>query len=210
MKHIKKKILILLGLVLFMSSISVIGQNKSEKSAQEIFPDTPENRTLVQEAYEQFLDINKKHGHFIEVNGVNMFYLEWGDSSGTPLIWSHGYSSSGFELAAVAKELVEAGYHVYSITYRGHGQTQVDDYNFSLAHIADDIAAMMDQLGIKKAVIGGLSLGGGVSTTFYENYPQRALGLILEDGGGDAVQIRTEIMYPETKEMMKNWPELQT
>lgn len=183
-------------LILCLFAIGVQAQ-----SSQDVLPDTPENRARVEAAYEQYLDINKKHGHFIEVNGIRVHYLEWGDDRGVPLIWSHGYSSTAFELINVAEQLVDVGYHVYSISYRGHGQTQVEDYNFSLAHIADDIAAMMDRLGIEKAVIGGLSLGGGVTTTFYENYPERALGLILEDGGADAVQIRTELMYEQFKAM---------
>lgn len=173
------------------------------------FPDTPENRALAGQAYEQYLAIDKAHGQFIEVNGINMHYLEWGDQDGVPLIWSHGYSSTGFELVNVGQQLADAGYHVYAITYRGHGQTQVEDYNFSLSHIADDIAAMMDQLGIPRAVIGGLSLGGGVTTTFYENYPGRALALVLEDGGADAVQARTEMMYEQMKAMMANMPDLE-
>ncbi len=174
------------------------------------FPDTPENRALAEQAYEQYLAIDKAYGHFIEVNGIKMHYLEWGDQDGVPLIWSHGYSSTGFELVNVGQQLADAGFHVYSITYRGHGQTQVEDYEFSLSHIADDIAAMMDQLGIQRAVIGGLSLGGGVTTTFYENYPERVLALVLEDGGADAVQARTEKMYEQMKAMMANMPDRET
>lgn len=200
-----KPLVILLSLLLAMAAVA-----DTPEPAPDPFPDTAENRALVAQAYEQYLDINKDYGHFIEVNGIRMHYLEWGDDSGTPLIWSHGYSSTEFELVNVAQQLVDAGYHVYNIAYRGHGQTQVEDYNFSLSHIADDIVAMMDQLGIEKAVIGGLSLGGGVTTTFYENYPDRALALILEDGGADAVQARTEKMYPMMKEMMANFPEMPT
>jgi len=172
----------------------------------DVFPDTPDNRALVAKAYDQYLALDKSHGHFIEVNGIRMHYLEWGNKDGTPLIWSHGYSSSAFEMGNVGQKLADAGYHVYAITYRGHGQTQVMDYNFSLSHIADDIAAMMDKLTIEKAVIGGLSLGGGVATSFYENYPERTLALILEDGGADGVQARTEKIYPQMKEMMANMP----
>ncbi|MBN7797639.1 alpha/beta fold hydrolase [Parahaliea mediterranea] len=165
------------------------------------FPDTPENRRIVDQAWDEYRRLDAEHGQFIDVNGIRMHYLEWGDESGVPLIWSHGYSSTGYELANVGPQLAEAGYHVYSITYRGHGQTQVGDYAFSLSHIADDIAAMMDALGIERAVIGGLSLGGGVTTAFYDHYPDRVLGLVLEDGGADAVQARTEKMYEMAKQM---------
>ncbi|MFC3050485.1 alpha/beta hydrolase [Kordiimonas pumila] len=175
-------------------------------SAAEAFADTPENHNIVEQSYAAYQRISKEHGKFIDVNGIQMHYLEWGDETGIPLIWSHGYTSSGYELAGVAEGLVKAGYHVYAITYRGHGQTQVRDYNFSLDTIADDIAAMMDKLGIDKAVIGGLSLGGGVTTAFYDHYPERALAIVLEDGGADAVQARSEKMYPIMKKLIDDNP----
>ena len=49
--------------------------------------------------------------------------------------------------------------------------------------MADDIKSILDELKIKKAVIGGWSRGGMISTAFYDTYPDRVLGLILEDGG---------------------------
>tara|TARA_R110002049_G_scaffold61408_17_gene163619 strand:+ start:8344 stop:9465 length:1122 start_codon:yes stop_codon:yes gene_type:complete len=160
-----------------------------------LFPDTPANRALVSESLEVYWQADADYGKFITVNDVRMHYLEWGDATGVPLIWSHGYAHTGFELLGVGPQLAETGYHVYAISYRGHGQTNVDDYQFSLSHIADDIRAMMDKLGIERAVIGGLSLGGGVTTAFYENYPERTLALVLEDGGADPVQSRTERMF---------------
>jgi pimeloyl-ACP methyl ester carboxylesterase len=125
-----------------------------------------------------------------------------------PLIWSHGHTSTGFELIQVGPGLADLGYHVFAITYRGHGQTQVVDHDFSLSHIADDITALMDQRGIGRAVIGGLSLGGGVATTFYENYPDRVLGVVLEDGGADAVQDRMERTFDRVHELLAAMPVL--
>jgi pimeloyl-ACP methyl ester carboxylesterase len=209
MKHngekMNKKIVRIIHSLLLLLIVTTANAGTS-RSGQELFPDTAKNRTLVKNAYDRYLNINSKHGRFINVNGIRMHYLEWGDKSGIPLIWSHGFGSTGFELVNVAEQLAEAGYHVYSITYRGHGQSQVTNYNFSLAHIADDIAAMMDKLGIKKAVIGGLSLGGGVTTTFYENYPDRVLALVLEDGGGHVIEPRTEAFHKKVLALHANLP----
>ena len=143
--------------------------------------------SLFAETYTVFEAIEKAHSRSVAVNGVSMQYLEWGREDGVPLIWLHGFGSTGYELMTVAPRLAAAGYRVLAVTYRGHGQTQVEDYNFSLAHIADDVAAMMDVLAVDRAVIGGLSLGGGVATTFYELYPDRALAVVLVDGGGHAL-----------------------
>ncbi len=170
------------------------------------FPDTPKNRALYEQSYKKYKTIDKEHGHFSDVNGIKLHYLEWGDKSGIPLIWSHGYSSTGFELSQVGQSLADLGYHVFAITYRGHGQTQVTNYNFSLSTIADDIAAFMDQKHYSCAVIGGLSLGGSEATTFYENYPERVLAVVLEDGGADSVQERMERAYPKLRDSLAEFP----
>jgi len=114
-----------------------------------------------------------------------MGYLDFGPSDGIPLIWAHGSGGTRYDLITVQADLVEAGYRVIGIDYRGHGHTQIEiaDYNTSLYHIADDLAALMDCLKIDKAILGGLSKGGFVAAAFYDTYPERVLGLLLEDGG---------------------------
>ncbi|EED31479.1 hypothetical protein NOR53_2480 [gamma proteobacterium NOR5-3] len=179
---------------LYLGLASLAGHAAEERPA--LFADTAQNRALVDDAFQEFRRIADARGHFIEVNGINMHYLEWGDDTGVPLIWSHGYTSTGYELINVGPELAALGYHVFAITYRGHGQTKVEDYRFSLSHVADDISAMMEVLGLDRAVIGGLSLGGGVTTAFYDHYADKALAVVLEDGGADPVQARTERLFP--------------
>jgi len=156
---------------------------QAPQSNQDIFPDTPENRNFFANTQKRMATLERERGGVAKVNNIDMHYLEWGDKNGVPLIWSHGYGSSRFEMAQVGESLAEAGYHVIAVSYRGHEKTQVLDYSFSLADIADDIAALLDQRGYSQAIIGGLSFGGGVTTTFYENYPERVMGLVLEDGG---------------------------
>lgn len=146
--------------------------------------DTPEVRDLYEKSLTTLDTVNKEHGHFTEVNGIRMHYLEWGDRKATPLIWAHALFSNAFEMYGVAPALVDAGYHLYAITYRGHGQTEAGASAFSLADIADDIDAFMKREQLPCAVLGGWSFGGGVVTTFYENYPAKAMGIVLEDGGG--------------------------
>ncbi|HKP30274.1 MAG TPA: alpha/beta hydrolase [Gemmatimonadales bacterium] len=125
----------------------------------------------------------KEHGHFAMVNGIRMHYLEWGDPKGVPLVWAPGSASTGYELRLVAPRLAKAGYRVLAIDYRGHGQTRVTDYNFSIHHIADDLVALLDQLKLPKAVFGGASKGGFIAAAVYDHYPDRVSGLLMADGG---------------------------
>ena len=142
-------------------------------------------RELYQQALALYDNIEREHCHLANVNGITMGYLDFGPEDGTPLIWAHGSGSNRYELLNVQTGLVQAGYRLICIDYRGHGKTQVEvtPYNTSLYHIADDIAALMDHLAIPKAVIGGLSKGGWVAAAFYDAYPDKVLGLLLEDGG---------------------------
>ena len=144
------------------------------------------------QAYERY---EEAHGRIARVNGIAMHYLEWGEPDPVPLIWAHGFSSTAYEFVEVGPGLAEAGLHVIAVTYRGHGRTGLPAAPFSLADIADDLAALMDLKGLSCSVVGGLSLGGAVATTFYENYPDRVAGLVLEDGGSYPMQEVVEALF---------------
>lgn len=131
----------------------------------------------------EFNDFEKKHGSFIKTKNVKMHYLEWGNPKNTPLIWIHGSFTNSYELFSLADDLVKEGYYLITIDYYGHGLTQVPKHDVSLYHVADDINEIMEAKKIKKAIIGGWSRGGFIATAFYDTYPDKVLGLILEDGG---------------------------
>ncbi|MCX2454150.1 alpha/beta hydrolase [Pedobacter sp. PLR] len=189
--------ILLFSLAVLVSSFSLKAQNTTTSSAADTVevttttttttkPDLAAARKLYQQAQKEFALFETQHGGFVQTKNVNLHYLSWGKPSGIPLIWSHGSLTNGYELLKVADDLVKAGYYLIAIDYYGHGQTAIPAHPVSLYHVADDIAELMDQLKIKKAVIGGWSRGGGVSTAFYDAYPERVLGLILEDGGSVA------------------------
>ena len=154
----------------------------------------PPNKTSVTEIHKSFQKakikfsaFEKTHGHFFETKNARVHYLSWGSPSGIPLIWLHGSLSSGYELLPIADKLAKAGYYVIAMDYYGHGQTKIPDHEVSLYHVADDVKYLMDSLKIDKAVIGGWSRGGFISTAFYDAYPEKVLGLILEDGGSVSI-----------------------
>src|SRR5262245_29679264 len=105
-------------------------------------------------------DYERQFGRFVTVNGIRMHYLEWGDKNGVPLVWAHGNATSAYEIRAVAPRLVQAGYRVLAVDYRGHGQTRVTNYDFTIHHIADDLIGLLDSLKIPAAVFGGSNKGG--------------------------------------------------
>src|SRR5215212_2517991 len=62
---------------------------------------------------------------------------------------------------------------------RGHGRSLVVDRPVKIEDLADDLAGLLDALGIDKAHIVGLSLGGMTAQAFGARHPQRALSLVL-------------------------------
>jgi pimeloyl-ACP methyl ester carboxylesterase len=131
----------------------------------------------------EFNSYERKHGGFIKTKNIKMHYLTWGNPKNTPLIWVHGSFTNSYELLNIAEDLAKKGYYLIAIDYYGHGLTKIPKKDVSLYDIADDISEMMEVKKIKKAVIGGWSRGGIIATAFYNAYPNKVLGLILEDGG---------------------------
>lgn len=140
-------------------------------------------KTRYDSAKVEFTNFEKKHGGFIKTKNIQMHYLEWGSSKNTPLIWVHGSFTNSYELLNIAEDLVKEGYYLIAIDYYGHGLTKIPKNEVSLYHVADDIRELMEVKKIKKAIIGGWSRGGIIATAFYDAYPEKVLGLILEDGG---------------------------
>jgi pimeloyl-ACP methyl ester carboxylesterase len=118
----------------------------------------------------------------IDRDGVKIHYEVHGD--GPPLILSHGYSST----SAMWKGQVEAlskHYRLVLWDMRGHGQSDYPDdpAAYSEALTVGDIAALLDEVGAEKAIVGGLSLGGYMSLAFYRAHPERVAALLIIDTG---------------------------
>jgi pimeloyl-ACP methyl ester carboxylesterase len=118
----------------------------------------------------------------IDRDGVKIYYEFHGD--GPPLILTHGYSST----SAMWKGQVEALSRNHKLVLwdmRGHGQSDYPDdpAAYSEALTVGDIAALLDVVGARRAVVGGLSLGGYMSLAFYRAHPERASALLIIDTG---------------------------
>ncbi len=107
---------------------------------------------------------------YSEVNGIRIFHAEWG--SGDPVILLHGGLGS---IEAFANQIpaLSAGHHVIAIDSRGHGRSTRDDQTYSYELMAQDVVAVMDDLGIDHAAFVGWSDGGIISLELAINHPTR-------------------------------------
>jgi len=134
----------------------------------------------------EFEKYEKLYGKYFQTNNTKLHYLEWGNTKNPTLVWIHGTYSNGYELYEIIDQLVQMNLHVIAVDYYGHGFTPIPQKDVSIYDVADDIKFLLDKLKIKKAIIGGWSRGGTISTAFYDDYPQMVQALILEDGGSVA------------------------
>lgn len=118
----------------------------------------------------------------IDRSGVKLHYEVHGE--GPVVLLSHGYSAtSGMWRGQV--DALSRSYKVVTWDMRGHGQSDypADQSLYSQAATVDDMAAIIDAVGAKTAVVGGLSLGGFMSLAFYVKYPERVRALLIIDTG---------------------------
>jgi pimeloyl-ACP methyl ester carboxylesterase len=118
-----------------------------------------------------------------QVNGINIRYEDSG--SGPAVFLTHGYAATGRMWAPQRKALNEAGYRLITWDMRGHGGTDSPDDpgQYSEALTMGDMTELLDLLGVERAVVGGLSLGGYMSLAYYLARPERVRALVLCDTG---------------------------
>ena len=115
-------------------------------------------------------------------NGVNIHYETYGE--GQVVFLTHGFSATSKMWYNQIESLSE-NYCLVIWDMRGHGATDYpDDINlYNEKETIEDIRSILDELGVKEAVIGGMSLGGYMSLAFYNKYPKRVKSLLIIDTG---------------------------
>lgn len=119
----------------------------------------------------------------VNLNGISVNYEEHGDQAGAPILLTHAYAAT---LQMWQPQFDGwAGYRVIAWDMRGHGATESparqDQYSEKLT--VEDMASLLRHLGIQRAVIGGLSLGGYLSLEFQHAHPELVRALVLCNTG---------------------------
>jgi len=119
----------------------------------------------------------------IDRDGVSIHYEVHGQQ-GPVLLLTHGYSATS-EMWKGQIDAFSKNHRLVLWDMRGHGQSDYPENPsaYSEAHTVADIAALLDAVGAKRGIIGGLSLGGYMSLAFYRAHPERASALLIIDTG---------------------------
>ena len=127
------------------------------------------------------------------INGAELNYRIEG--SGIPLILVHGLGMDrtmwDLQVPVFSQE-----YQVITYDLRGHGLSEAPDHPYSIDMFADDLDQLLHFLGLRKAAVIGLSLGGRIALRFSLKFPLQAQALILADAQSETP--------PESAERFRN------
>ena len=111
------------------------------------------------------------------INGITIGYDDVGTADDV-LVLVHGHP---FDRTMWRPQLVRPGWRVIAPDLRGYGGSTVVPGTTPLSTFAQDIAALLDHLGVDRFVLGGLSMGGQIVLECQRLYGERLRGLLLAD-----------------------------
>jgi pimeloyl-ACP methyl ester carboxylesterase len=130
-------------------------------------------------------------GRYAEVNGISLYFETHG--AGRPLILLHGGLGAGEMFGPILPALTEH-HQVILVDLQAHGRTGDIDRPIDVRLMADDIAALIDHLGLEEPDLVGYSLGGGVAFFTASKYPEKVGKLVMA-----AAHINSDAMPAEMR-----------
>ena len=149
-----------------------------------------------------------KTGH-AEINGVNYYYEVRGQ--GAPLLLLHGGLGT-LDMFQPLMPILGKDRQVIAVDLHGHGRTQLGTRAISLVDQGNDMAALLDKLGVAKADVLGYSFGGGVAFRLAVQHPEKVNRLALVSAGFAQDGFYPEMLPMQSQvgaamaDMMKNTP----
>ena len=138
------------------------------------------------------------------VNGLDLFYEEAGE--GTPLVFVHEFAGEARSWHLQVRFFARR-YRTIAYNARGYPPSDVpeDPKAYSQDQAVDDIRGLLDALGIRKAHICGLSMGGYATLHFGLRYPERALSLVVAGAGYGSVPVDRERFRRDVEETARRF-----
>jgi pimeloyl-ACP methyl ester carboxylesterase len=146
---------------------------------------------------------------YADVNGLSLYYEDEG--TGDPLVLLHGGLGS-VEMFAEIKPALSEGRRAIAVDFQSHGRTADIDRPLHPEHLADDVAALIERLGVAPADVLGYSLGAQTALRLAIQHPALVRRLVListpcrRTGNFPDVLAAMDAMGPELAEPMKQSP----
>ena len=144
-------------------------------------------------------------------DGVALAVHEWPGKGGArkTVVGIHGLTANHRCWAPMVDVLTPA-YRLVAYDLRGRGDSDKPTTGYSLATHGGDLAALLDHLGLRSAVLAGHSLGAAIALRFAVDHPTRVRRLILIDGGLDVRAEVLDSLAPAIARLGMEFPSLDT
>ena len=158
--------------------ITHVNEAKAKKDGFSSFYNSPVLPIMVRDVYKQAALPDSVKTGFLDLGDARLYYEEAGH--GDPIIFIHGHS---FDHSEWDPQFPDFAKKFRTIRYdcRGYGRSSMPVEGKEFMH-AEDLLKLMDKLGIEKAHLVGLSLGGFIATDFLALHQDRVLSVTAASG----------------------------
>ena len=127
----------------------------------------------------------RPESRFLEINGLQLHQLDWGNPDATPLVFVHGYTSTAEAFNGPARRYRDR-FHIVATDVRGHGDSAWSPTGaYQRADQVSDLEGIVDALGFDRFALIGTSMGGNIAMAYAAAHVERLTRLVINDIGPD-------------------------
>lgn len=145
------------------------------------------------------------HSHFAQLNHIQLHYLEHA-GEGPLLLLMPGLTANAQCFGGLVAAGLAPHYRVLAVDLRGRGLSDKPATGYSMRQHAEDMVALLDSLGVEKALIGGHSFGAFVTLYLGAYFPERVEKLVLLDVAARLHPRTRELIQPSIDRLSKTFP----
>lgn len=125
-------------------------------------------------------------------DGVDIFYKDWGPKNAQVLFFHHGWPLSSDDWDTQLLFFLNEGFRVVAHDRRGHGRSSQVWDGHDMDHYADDVAAVVQHLGLKNAIHIGHSTGGGEVAHYIARHGEENVAKAVLVSAVPPIMVKTE------------------
>jgi pimeloyl-ACP methyl ester carboxylesterase len=115
---------------------------------------------------------------FVETDdGASLFHVDWG--AGKPVLFTHAWALNGDIWEYQLTELVDQGLRCIAYDRRGHGRSADPGRGYDYDRLADDLAAVINQLDLSDVTLVGFSMGNGEALRYLQRHGSARVARLL-------------------------------
>jgi len=114
---------------------------------------------------------------YVSARGVRFHVAESGPADAEPIVLVHGFPQHWYAWRHVLPRLAER-HRVLALDLRGFGWSEATRHGYSVGNMADDVIAVLDELGISRVALVGHDWGGWIGFAAALRHPERVSALV--------------------------------